>query len=111
MMGFLVRNTEENGCDPPSWIMRFAGVDYKQINNCAMAFKPAESLTELAALTGNEVSELAALAYPPADISSQENVVLFEGAPIYKYLISVDSPRVCSECLRDFGYCRRVWDL
>ncbi|MDT7806722.1 MAG: hypothetical protein QOJ70_535 [Acidobacteriota bacterium] len=111
LMGFLVRLTEENGYDTPSWIMRFVRVDYKQLNNCAIAFKPAEELIKLAALTGNEVSALTALGYPPADISGQEDIVLFEGTPIYKYLINVDSPRVCPECLRDFGYCRRVWDL
>lgn len=111
LAGYLVRLTEENGYDTPSWIMRLAGIEYRQADKSAIAFRPPEYFEELAALTDNEVSRIGALTYPPAGILGQQDIILFEGARIYKYLLRIDAPRVCPQCLIESGYCRRAWEL
>lgn len=111
-MGYVVRLTEENYYDTSSWILRLADIEYKQNNTCPVLYKPAAAqLIKLASLTGNPVSALAALTYPPAGVAGREDVVLFNNSPVYKYLLSPERPRVCPGCLREIGYCRRIWDL
>lgn len=111
-MGYVVRLTEENYYDTSSWILRLAGIEYKQNNTCPVLYKPAAAqLIKLASLTGNSLSDLAALTYPPAGVVGREDVVLFNNSPVYKYLLSPERPRVCPGCLRESGYCRRIWDL
>jgi hypothetical protein len=110
-MGYIVRLTEENHYPTPSWIFRLAGIDSNQRQSCAIMFKHPTCLGKLAAITENDIRELSALTYPPAEIPTREDVVLFQDAEMYKYLIRPEQPKVCPDCLREAKYCRRIWDL
>jgi hypothetical protein len=45
LMGYLVRLTEENHYDSPSWILRLANMGY--VNNYTFIYKPAARMSAL----------------------------------------------------------------
>jgi len=75
--------------------------------SCSQGFK------RLAKLTGNTLSDLIGLLYLPAP--SAKNIACdgnynFYGAFFNRSIIRPHCPKVCVQCLAEFGYCRRIWD-
>lgn len=110
-IGYLIRLTEQNHYDAPTWILGLAGAKHRL--NCAheVTFKTERWLGNLAALTGTEEDELKSLTFPLADENKGEPLHSFFGQSLHKYLIRPDRPKVCPDCLKEFGYCRAAWDI
>lgn len=111
LIGYITRLTEINDYDTPSWIMQLADMG-PLLSDASFTFKSSLNLLPLATLAGVEAEKLAALKYEPTDLSREKfSDCLVFGVRVPKYIIRPNRPKVCPECLRDFGYLRRVWEL
>jgi len=113
-ISYLLRLTEANGYDTPSWILSLSGIDYMELQwKFTFVFSCSEGFKELAKLTGYALSDLIELLYLPAPspkhtaCNSDYN---FYGAFLNRSIIRPHCPKVCVKCLAESGYCRRVWD-
>src|SRR2546423_725764 len=113
-IGYLVRMTELNGYDTPSWILSLADIDYMELQwTFAFMFRKTKGLKTLAHLTNNTLDDLNALVYSLPN-SSQGNIneheFDFYGAFLNRSIIRPHHPKICPKCLAEFGYCFRFWD-
>ncbi len=113
-ISYLLRLTEANGYDTPSWILSLSGIDYMELQwKFTFVFSCSEGFKKFAKLTGNTLLDLIGLLYLPAP--SPKNITCegnynFYGAFFNRSIIRPHSPKVCVKCLNESGYCRRVWD-
>ena len=113
-VSYLLRLTEANGYNTPSWILSLSRIDYMELQwKFTFVFSCSEGLKQLARLTGNALSDFIELLYLPAP--SARNTTCdadynFYGAFLNRSIIRPHCPKVCVKCLNESGYCRRVWD-
>lgn len=113
-ISYLLRLTEANGYDTPSWILSLSGIDYMELQwKFTFVFSCSEGFKKFAKLTGNTLSELIGLLYLPAP--SAKNTTCnadysFYGAFLNRSIIRPHCPKVCVKCLAESGYCSRIWD-
>ena len=113
-ISYLLRLTEANGYDTPSWILSLSGIDYMELQwKFTFVFSCSEGFKKFAKLTGNAVSDLIGLLYLPAPSSKHTTCDVdynFYGAFFNRSIIRPHCPKLCVQCLAESGYCRRVWD-
>jgi hypothetical protein len=113
-ISYLLRLTEANGYDTPSWILSLSGIDHMELQwKFTFVFSCSEGAKKLAKLTGNTPSDLIGLLYLPAPSSKHTTCDVdynFYGAFVNRSIIRPHCPKVCVQCLAESGYCRRVWD-
>jgi TniQ len=113
-ISYLLRLTEANGYDTPSWILSLSGIDYMELQwKFTFVFSCSEGFKKLAKLTGNSLSYLIGLLYLPAPAAKHTTCDAdynFYGAFLNRSIIRPHCPKVCVKCLAESGYCRRVWD-
>ena len=113
-ISYLLRLTEANGYDTPSWILSLSGIDYMELQwKFTFVFSCSEGFKKLAKLTGNALSDLIGLLYLPAPSPKHTTCDVdynFYGAFFNRSIIRPHCPKVCVQCLAEFGYCRRIWD-
>src|SRR5215213_558403 len=113
-ISYLLRLTEANSYDTPSWILSLSGIDYMELQwKFTFVFSCSEGFKKLAKLTGNTLSDLIGLLYLPSP--SAKNTTCntdynFYGAFLNRSIIRPHCPKVCVKCLNESGYCRRIWD-
>jgi hypothetical protein len=112
LLGFVLRLTEENGYESPTWILKSAGLDPRPLSHtCSSLFKSNEKFELLAQVTGASVSDLIRLTYPRIELPGSAPRYLFFGSPLPQFVIRAIRPKICPRCLLETGYCRRIWDL
>jgi hypothetical protein len=112
-IGYLVRLTELNAYDTPSWILSLADIDYMELQwTFSFVFGKSPGLEKLADLTDNTVSDLQGLIYPPSNVSQGKSEYDhdFYGASLNRSIIRPHHPKICPKCLAEFGYCFRIWE-
>lgn len=114
-MSYIIRLTELNFYDTPSWVLRRAGFCPEIfIASYRFMFQEVEvsDLSLFAELTGISEPELLSLAYTSVNQNQvyRDSITTF-GAPLPKFMIRVRYGKVCPACLRDANYCRKLWDL
>jgi hypothetical protein len=113
-ISYLLRLTEANGYDTPSWILSLSGIDYMELQwKFTFVFSCSEGFKKLSKLTGNALSDLIGLLYLPAPSPKHttcDEDYNFYGAFFNRSVIRPHCPKVCVQCLAESGYCRRVWD-
>src|SRR6266550_2072973 len=113
-IGYLVRLTELNGYDTPSWILSLSEIDYMELQwTFSFVFGKTNGLDKLAHLTNNTFDELNALVYSPAIFSQGNNAqheFNFYGAYLNRSIIRPHHPKICPRCLAEFGYALQIWD-
>jgi hypothetical protein len=113
-ISYLLRLTEANGYDTPSWILSLSGIDYMELQwKFTFVFSCSEGFKKFAKLTGNTLSDLIGLLYLPAPSSKHTTYEVdynFYGAVLNRSIIRPHCPKVCVQCLAESGYCRRIWD-
>src|SRR2546423_183428 len=112
-IGYLVRLTELNEYDTPSWILSLADIDYMELQwTFSFVFRESSGLEKLADLTGNTLSTLNAVVYPPSNSSQgkSEHEFDFYGASFNRSIIRPNHPKICPMCVANSGYCRRIWE-
>jgi TniQ len=113
-ISYLLRLTEANGYDTPSWILSLSGIDYMELQwKFTFVFSCSEGFEKFTKLTGNALSDLIGLLYLPSP--SPKNIMCdgnynFYGAFFNRSIIRPHCPKVCVKCLNESGYCRRIWD-
>jgi hypothetical protein len=113
-ISYLLRLTEANGYDTPSWILSLSGIDYMELQwKFTFVFGCSEGFKKFAKLTGNSLSDLIELLYLPAPSAKHTTCDAdynFYGAFLNRSIIRPHCPKVCVRCLAESGYCRRIWD-
>lgn len=113
-ISYLLRLTEANGYDTPSWILSLSGIDYMELQwKFTFVFSCSEGFKKFAKLTGNALSDLIGLLYRPAPSPKHMTCDVdysFYGAFFNRSIIRPHCPKVCVQCLAESGYCRRIWD-
>jgi hypothetical protein len=110
-LGYLLRLTQLNCYESPSWIMQMAGLA-TTVGSTSFVFNNSQGLEPLARLTGVNKDKLTELIYQTADPIRRKmgNYLLF-GSAITQYLIRPDRPKICPSCIRESGYTRRMWEI
>src|SRR6266851_3596579 len=74
-ISYIVRLTEANGYDTPSWIFSLSGIDYMELQwKFTFVFSRSKNLGNLAELTGNALEHLLSLLYLPDEpLSTQRH--------------------------------------
>ena len=113
-ISYLLRLTEANGYDTPSWILSLSGIDYMELQwKFTFVFSCSEGFKKFAELTGHALSDLIELLYLPAPSPKHTTCDVdynFYGAFLNRSIIRPHCPKACVQCLAESGYCRRVWD-
>lgn len=113
-ISYIVRLTEANGFETPSWIFSLSGIDYMELQwKFTFVFSRSEKLDNLAKLTGSTLDDLLSLLYLPAksQFPHEDNHEYdFFGALLNRSIIRPHCPKVCPTCLAKSGYSRRIWD-
>jgi TniQ len=112
IVGYILRLTELNRYDTPSWILQLADIKSYLQSNLSFAFNITLNLLPLERLTGIEKSKLSTLLYPPVDTPrkiSGDYRVLDGSVP--QYMIRLRYPKLCPKCLQEIVYTRKYWDL
>ena len=112
-ISYLLRLTEANGYDTPSWILSLSGIDYMELQwKFTFVFSCSQGFKKLAKLTGHALSDLIELLYlpSPAKNITRDGNYNFYGAFFNRSIIRPHCPKVCVKCLNESGYCRRIWD-
>jgi len=111
-LGYILRLTEKNLYETPSWILKMAGLGDKEFRqNNSLVFRPHENLDGLTQLVGVNVDGIAQLLYPPVAASDSTYLHYFFGQPVPQDLIRLNRPKICPACLSESPYCRRVWEF
>lgn len=108
-MGFLVRDTEENGYKTPAAILGLAQIKrhiYYAENSTYL--KMPVNLKPLSRLTGVKESELRSLLHKKRGERSELSPF---GQIIPKYMIRFSKAKYCPECLIKDNYYRSIWDV
>jgi hypothetical protein len=113
-ISYIVRLTEANGYETPSWIFSLSGIDYMELQwKFTFVSSRSEKLTNLAKLTGSTLDDLLSLLYIPAKSQSHyedNHEYDFFGALLNRSIIRPHCPKVCPKCLAASGYSLRIWD-
>jgi hypothetical protein len=113
-ISYIVRLTEANGFETPSWIFSLSGIDYMELQwKFTFVFGRSEKLKNLATLTGRSLDDLLPLLYLPVTPRSDpagKYEYDFYGALLNRSIIRPHCPKVCPKCLAKSGYSLRVWD-
>jgi hypothetical protein len=113
-ISYVVRLTEANWYDTPSWIFTLSGIDYIELQwKFTFVFSRSAKLENLARLTGSTFDDLLSLLYLPANSESpheDNHEYDFFGALLNRSIIRPHCPKVCPKCLAESGYSLRIWD-
>ena len=92
-ISYLLRLTEANGYDTPSWILSLSGIDYMELQwKFTFVFSCSEGFKKFAKLTGNGLSDLIALLYLPVPSSKNTTGEADYDYPGVGYHRSISSP-------------------
>lgn len=111
LIGYIVRLTEANDYDTPSWILQLSGIKKYLHSKCNFVRNGSIDLSGLAQLTGQSTDSLSPLQYARVSTEPFGEGYLMHGSPVPQYMIRVNKPKVCPECLDETGYARKVWDF
>ena len=106
-IGYIVRLTEANGYETPSWIFSLSGIDYMELQwKFTFVFSRSKKLENLAKLTGTTLEDLLSLLYLPGNSRDHagDHDYDFFGARLNRSIIRPHSPKVCPRCLAEYGY-------
>jgi TniQ len=113
-ISYVVRLTEANWYDTPSWIFTLSGIDYMELQwKFTFVFSRSKKLANLAELTGSTLEDLLSLLYltrTKVHSSQCDHEYNFYGAFLNRSIIRPDCPKVCPKCLAESGYSLRIWD-
>jgi len=110
-IGYLIRLTEVNHYETPAWILQLASLN-NYLSKVSIAFDETLNLKGLGSLTGINAEQLRGLLYLPSGVKRNKFVdydVL--GSAVPRIAISAHRPKICSACLNEQCYVRKVWDL
>jgi hypothetical protein len=111
-MGYILRLTERNRYETPTWIFKLINPQHKEDNqNCKIIFEPTQYLNSLAHVINIQVDKLRQLIYPNASNSDGAYSSYFFGQEVSTYAIQITHLKICPDCLLEAPYCRRIWEL
>lgn len=108
---YLIRLTEKNHYDIPSWILQLAGFDHLAIINLSFLFSDSPELSEFCRLCKVPKTDISNMLYPPAPSDRRTPMCFVFGIPLYKYYIRVVKTKICPLCLAEFGFAHRIWEI
>lgn len=111
-MGYILRLTELNNYENPSWILKIVELDdTEQSETYGFLSRPDRYLTHMSKITSVSQLELSKIIYPVIETSNNTSLCTFFGHLLPKYVIRFKHPKICPSCLLENPYCRRIWEL
>jgi hypothetical protein len=112
-IGYMLRLTELNHYETLSLIFQLTNIKDFTHSRFSLTDNSMIDLTLLAQLTRVNKSNLEALLYKPVQISQNRMMGLYSvfGQPVPHYAIRLRTPKVCTTCLQESSYARKIWDL
>jgi hypothetical protein len=115
LAGYILRLTEKNYYESPRWIWQLAGLS-QYICNPNRLFPPQDNLDRLSQATGVKEDILWSMTFPPVNpqtgiLSSPFSKVAVFNQVTLRYMIHTQTTKVCSQCLVESLYVRKLWDL
>lgn len=108
--GFMIRVSEENGYVRPLWIYFLCGIQgSKYISESAFLSSDASFIDKIASLIGLARTHLEKIMLKPIEGMPQTFLVLGQAVP--GFAIHMTSLKICPDCLAEYGYVRRIWDI
>lgn len=107
--GYIIRLTEENGYESPSWILKMAGIN-SSVSYCSWSvlLKRNLDLSLLGNLVDISTFELDLLLCPPID-PYFDNLIFGLKAP--RNMLQISPSKICPRCLEESNYLRKIWDI
>ena len=99
--GYILRLAEENSITKPRAILRLANINEKSLRTSIPDIK------HLVAITGKS-EDLLGTIYP-REVDTQH--LQFFSHKVRKQHIRINSPAICTECVRSNGYAQASWDV
>lgn len=121
-ISFLLRLSEANWAESPRWLLKAAGINRAGLcDSYGLIFSESLNLTRLASLADVHVAYLQEMMLPRARFTACKTVRgntqqrirgrMFYGHILSNYMVRPQSAKICPDCLRDTGYCRKIWDV
>lgn len=95
LIGYIVRLTELNDYDTPSWILQLSGIKNYLHSKCNFVCDNSIDLSRLAQLTGISINRLSLLRYTRISYESLGEGYLMHDAAVPQYLIRINKPKLC----------------
>jgi hypothetical protein len=111
IIGFLIRLTELNDYDKLAWILGLSKLSVGLYSGIALFFNRGQDLSRLVKLTDISEAELRSLQYSLVETARQTTGYRFFGRTLSWTRLGLRRPRVCPQCLRQFGFVSKLWDL
>jgi predicted DNA-binding transcriptional regulator AlpA len=112
-VGYVIRLTEINRYETPSWILQLAGLG--SYHKVYVAFDEGIDLRGLIQLTRSKKEVIRSIRYSPLNPSKGKRDKFRDyyvhGHPVPRVVIKAHQPKVCVACLCEYGYVRTLWDL
>jgi len=109
LMGYILRLTEENGYDSPTWIFNQAELNISVADGgWKTLYHDRLKLCHLKRLTGLDHTEFEALRYK---FIESTDLLAVSGSSLSSHHLRFASPKICPACIRQDKYYQRLWDL
>jgi hypothetical protein len=110
LLAYLLRLTERNDYDRLTWILELGGLQTNIYSNIPYFFDRNQDLSALAVVTETDPTNLRQLQYRAVKMRGVTRYLCF-GSALPVWMLSLRYPRMCPDCLREFGFISRIWDL
>lgn len=110
LSGYILRLTQINYYDSPTWIARLANFSQYSFN-ANLLVKGTHDLYPLSEITKVAEDVLWSMTFSVFDDSPESTYVQAFGNLLSPYFLKKKVAKVCPSCLHDSPYCRKVWNL
>lgn len=113
-LGYIVRLTQLNHCTKPSWILHAASGRRDDLFTPPFVSSSYPNLLSLAQLCGVSEENLYRLLYIPVTPTTEKlrkSTYWVFNSSVPRCFIRAYYSKVCTLCLRETGYIRKIWDL
>ncbi|MGB7923484.1 MAG: TniQ family protein [Pyrinomonadaceae bacterium] len=112
-IGYLLRLTELNRYEKLSWILQLSQIKNYAQPKVSLAQNGSLDVSPLTRLTGVDETILTSLLYRSIRVSERQSILTYSvfGNLVPNYIINLKNPKICSACLRESNYVRKIWEL
>jgi hypothetical protein len=109
---YTLRLSEENGYETPYIIFQLAGLKSYLLYTSTLSCRDIiGKLSKFAILANLSVSALKNMLYQSDSNEADPKYFYLNTAQVPKHMVNLKRPKICTSCIRELGYVKRIWDL